>query len=248
MSAKRFNAIFFSPHFDDAILSAGNLIHSFTKKGQSVLVITIFTKGSTSTQPSAQAFLRQSGFLDSNALFAQRKKEDIQAVKTLGAHHLHLSFVDAGFRTDHPTVAHIFKSRMTPQDRQLLAEIVKSFNRCTTKHATADCHFFAPLAVGNHIDHEIIYTAVHKTWNPMRNWQISFWEDVPYRHRTGETCTRLAQVTDQVAGLQQEILYSYTGKQKHAAINAYTSQITSLTYQGGYCQTYDNHIECYWHA
>lgn len=248
MSVRRYNAIFLSPHLDDAVLSAGNQLQLYTEQGKAVLVVTIFTKGSESRHPAAVSFLRQSGYSHANQLFAHRKKEDIAALRLLGADHLHLPYIDAGFRTEHPTTEHIFKSSFTQSDRQLVTSIHLRLSKIMTQYAADDCHVFGPLAVGNHIDHEIVYEAARKTWDPSQHWQLSFWEDVPYRHRTGETCTRLAQVSTTIQGMRRETVFTRSSKLKQAAIFCYSSQFSGLINRGGYCQTYDNQIESYWHA
>lgn len=248
MPLGRYNAIFFSPHLDDAVLSAGNQLLSYAKQGKSALVVTIFTNGSQSNHPAASSFLRQSGFANAKQLFDHRKKEDRAAVQLLGADCLHLPFVDAGFRIDHPQTAQIFKSTLTRSDQQLTTTIQQTLSQILAKHATSDCHLFAPLAVGNHIDHEIIYEVMCRIWNPTNHWRLSFWEDVPYRHRTGDTCTRIAQISTQMYGLRPETIFTRSPQPKQAAVACYSSQISGLLSRGGYCQTFDNQIECYWHA
>lgn len=68
----KYEAIFVSPHLDDAILSCGGLIAKLTKEKKRILIVTVFTKGINTV----------------------RIKDDMEVCKTLGADYLHLGFVD----------------------------------------------------------------------------------------------------------------------------------------------------------
>lgn len=248
MAAQLYDAIFVSPHLDDAVLSAGNQIYSLTKKQMSVLVITVFSQGSNSNQPSATSFLKRSGFTSAAALFTQRKKEDRCALDILGAKHQYLDYVDAGFRNDHQTEAKIFKTAFTPHDKTLVTQISRKLTSIFQKKTNSNCQIFAPLAVGNHIDHEIVFQAIARVWDARETWQLNFWEDVPYRHRTGETATRVAQIGTIMQGLRLKTNFQRAANSKSAAVRCYTSQFHQLVANGGYCEAYDKQIECYWHA
>ena len=248
MPKRTYDAIFISPHLDDAVLSAGNRIKTLTSAGKKVAVVTVFTAGSSVQQQSAHAFLTQCGITDYQTLFRSRIHEDQLALQQHNSDSIYFGLIDASFRPDHPTHKQVFKTKVTHADQTVIATITQKITQLVPTIAKQHCHIFAPLGVGNHIDHEIVYEACCQAWQPTKPWSLSFWEDVPYRHQTGATNIRLAQLASRINGLRAEIIYTRNAQAKNKAIRQYVSQLPGLTNGGGYCESYDKHIECFWHA
>ncbi len=244
---QKYDAIFVSPHFDDAILSAGNRIHSLVKRGKKTLVVTIFTKGSGTTQKAASHFLQNCHYSSASKLFHDRAIEDRQAVATIGCDCHHFNYIDAGFRNDHPTFDTIFNDEPTENDKNLLEKVIHSLKTFIDSHAKNHTQLYFPIGVGKHIDHHLVFLAACRLWNPNSLTKLLFWEDIPYRNQTGATLQRLATINSVVSGMTTEILAS-SGTTKYQAIAAYNSQLTGLSQVGGLSMPFDLKIERFWHG
>lgn len=145
---------FISPHLDDAILSAGGLIFDL-KDNNKVKIITVFTKG--------------------NKLFLKRKEEDISVCKYLGIDYLHLGFADALWRNSYDSIEDVFSKQInsTKEEVDLEKIIIKKLKKIikNAKNTT----IFAPLSIGNHIDHRIVNKICRENFI-----NVIYWEDYPY--------------------------------------------------------------------
>ncbi len=227
--AEKVPCYFISPHLDDAMLSSGALITYLADKVP-VTVITIFTEASSRPHTiSALQFLKQCGYQDAQALFADRKLEDIRACKLAGVQYKHLGYVDALFRKKdgllgklfgaylpelahvNPTYRfHIVRGAVSFADRILTQGIT-----LTIKHmlpADGKYAIFGPMAQGNHLDHRIGRNVCKELSGSMYSWL-----DYPY-------CIR-----DEVA-VKDEPRFAWSGnvEQKAEIIQCYTSQVKAM--------------------
>lgn len=253
-----YDAIFFSPHLDDAVLSAGAHIASLTAQRKRVLVATVFTQAGSAHLPGdAQVFLEKSGGGTARELFTDRKQEDSDALGILGADYVHLDYIDALFRTKkdaqtapssprqlYPTFDAVFSAQINPHDQQLLAQLGDECTRlhqCLMKGGT----FFAPLGIGGHIDHVLCYLAAQQI--PPRD--LVFWEDVPYRIEHHKVLKRAHHIGKEKLLPRNVISYTMTAsaaKKKHLATRAYVSQIAALNATG--LSTAQLYMERYFNA
>lgn len=248
--AVTYDAIFFSPHLDDAILSAGNAIAVRTKAGKKVLIISIFTTATDFPSQDAADFTKRCGFITARSFFQARRKEDLIAAKMVGAETLHLDFTDAGFRADHAGFTSVFSPHLTSGDKHLFELVTGELQKVVSIHAKTNTELFFPVGIGLHVDHQIVTLAAGKITNPTTTQHLYFWEDIPYRNLTGATITRIAGVKRLLKGMQfvQTQAGSKAAAQKQQAIAAYKSQLESLLSTGGYAPSYDTVIEGFWHA
>lgn len=77
-----------SPHFDDAVLSCGQLMAG----RPDTVVVTVF--GGTPRDTSLRPYDRLCGFVDAAQAMRARRAEDERAVRELGGSTVHLEFVD----------------------------------------------------------------------------------------------------------------------------------------------------------
>ena len=82
-----------SPHLDDAILSLGAAIHGAARRGASVEVLTVFA-GDVGSPCPAGDWDSASGFGTAGEAAAARRREDLSACRSIGAHPAWLSFGD----------------------------------------------------------------------------------------------------------------------------------------------------------
>jgi len=184
---------FISPHLDDAILSAGGLI-SYLANKTDVHILTVFTEASSPPFTRfCRKFMQVSGYTDAYKFFRDRRNEDQKVFRTLHAKCKHLGFVDAAWRKKSgprkarkflgqflPEVLYLYprnrnfrSGRIVKEDWKLMLEIENALKNYVP--STQDKVVFAPLAIGNHVDHVIVRDVCAKMYK-----QAVFWSDFPY--------------------------------------------------------------------
>ncbi|WP_405135397.1 PIG-L family deacetylase [Nocardia sp. NBC_01388] len=135
-----------SPHFDDAVLSAGGLIAARVEARQPVEVLTVFS--------SARAIATRGGRHQAFTDYALRVAEDDRALAALGARARRLGLYERLFRDPPPrgpfglfrTSLEIARSAETSAVQRAIAEALNNGNAI----------ILAPLGIGNHVDHVIV--------------------------------------------------------------------------------------------
>lgn len=223
--AKKKTCYFISPHFDDAILSAGALM-SYLSKYTNIVVINIFTKaGPMPYTLSARAFLSQVGYTNAKKLFVDREKEDAAVLQKVSNKIINLGYSDALWRkksntwlgkivpeVDHIYLTyrfHIIRGIISKKDHAMMEEIIKKLHEIITDK---DAVVFAPIGVGSHIDHVITHAIASKL-----KQQRIYWSDFPYNEK-------------QTVATEQFRSFSF-GEQlseKKPLIQGYTSQYKAM--------------------
>jgi LmbE family N-acetylglucosaminyl deacetylase len=227
--------IFLAPHLDDAVLSCGGTIAMLARKGESTAVITVFA-ASPLTDSTLSTFARQlhtgwqasadqrTGFIDPPAV---RRREDVNALRILSpdVEVIHLGGLDCIYRVHPETGQALYDGEEAifgetdPADPAIGAlQYVPSF--------PAGSRLYAPLGVGNHVDHQIVRDAVGG-WN-LPLGVVRYYEDYPYAHDRKAVGVALAHwnaahdpaLRQELSVLDQEALET-----KIAAIAEYASQI-----------------------
>ncbi len=187
---------FISPHLDDAILSAGGLIYDL-KDNNKIKIITVFTKG--------------------DKFFVDRKMEDKKVCQYLGVNYLHLGFKDALWRKTYNSIKNIFSKKInsTKEEAELEKIIIKKLKKIIKN--TKNTIIFAPLSIGNHIDHRIINKICRENFT-----NVIYWEDYPYNLKLNlsEELVKKNSLT--------KFEFSKNLLVKDKLIKFYKSQITSL--------------------
>jgi len=179
-----YDAIYLSPHLDDAALSCGGQIYRFTRSGQRVLVVTFMTgapEGELS--PAAVELHGRWGFPPEEGVapvLEARRREDEEACRTLGAEHVHAGFIDALYRRRpesgepfYPTVASLF-AEPVPEDEEAQVETIAAAVEALPR-ATRVC---APFGIGHHVDHVLVRRAAERVIGR----DLEYYEDYPYAH------------------------------------------------------------------
>lgn len=169
---------FISPHLDDAILSAGALIYELKNLGK-VKIITVFTKAAKKITNSIQKFTQSCNCSNSNELFLNREIEDKKLCQYLKINDLHLGFTDALWRNSYNLMEDLFlkKINSTNEEQNLETMIIDKLKK--TINNNKDVAIFAPLSIGNHIDHRIINKICKDNFT-----NVIYWEDYPYNLKT----------------------------------------------------------------
>jgi LmbE family N-acetylglucosaminyl deacetylase len=217
-----YDHVYLSPHLDDAALSCGGAIARHSAAGARVLIVTICTATPPAEGPFssfAEATHRQWGLSADQAVQA-RLHEDSLAMEYLGADSLWVGMFDAIYRqpADYIDNATLFGA---PAAGDPLLPNLKAF-----VHALRDrvprATLYAPLGVGNHVDHQITYTAARAGAGDA----IAFYEDFPYVTKPDALEKRLHALEESFVTSTLDI--DATLARKIGAIAVYASQISSL--------------------
>jgi LmbE family N-acetylglucosaminyl deacetylase len=216
-----YDHIYLSPHLDDAALSCGGAIARHASAGARVLVVTLCTAAPPQDGPFsrfAQDHHLMWGLAPERAM-AEREHEDDLALERLDADTYRAGLLDAIYRM--PEV-------YTDNDRLFGTPAADDSLLYSTRRLIATLHsrapratFYAPLGVGNHVDHQIIFAACEAA-GPV----VAFYEDFPYMLKPGALERRMRALGQRFVASTIDIDATLT--RKIGAIGAYTSQLGSL--------------------
>jgi LmbE family N-acetylglucosaminyl deacetylase len=181
-----------SPHLDDAVLSCGGLIHQQAQQGRRPLVVTCFSgmPDYGFLSPFAAELHRRWG--QPSDPVALRREEDMEAMACLGAEHLHLNFVDCIYRRDdngafpYASEAALFGA-VHASDQPLERELAE---RLRTVCSAGNGACYVPLAVGHHVDHQLVLRAASRLRSSA--YRLWYYEDYPYAEQQGALDLTLA--------------------------------------------------------
>ncbi len=224
------NVFVISPHFDDAILSAGMLISELRGKAN-VTVVNVFTKAHKEPYTlSAKHFLKSAKVTDALMLYKDREKNDTMALQRIHTHAINLEETDALFRKkkkmtiigkyiaefDHvyPTYRWHVIGKISSSDPAIL-KVKRKLQAVIPKNAIV----VAPFGVGNHVDHMICHILCKDLFP-----NCIFYLDFPYIIRSHATYI--------IPAGYMHVSVPVNRKMKQKLVNAYTSQVNGL-FPGG---------------
>lgn len=225
---RRYRHIYLSPHLDDAALSCGGSIGLQTACGLKALVITAFAGvPPAEQQPSgfaSQTHQQTSLPASPHEAVKARRREDKEAISTLGADTFWLEYPDAIYRgnppyyqNDEELFGQIDQNDFS-LDEALGAFLLEVYRRAPL--AT----FYVPLGVGHHVDHQLCCSAGDRLAQQGAN--LKFYEDFPYVATPGALEARRRELG---SGLEAELVeVSGALRLKEDALACYTSQMPNL--------------------
>lgn len=229
-------AIFLSPHFDDIALSCGGTAARLASMGARCVGLTVFAAPSPEgvvLSPFAQGLhdlWESEGGGGAVAINDVRREEERGAMRLLGLETTWLPLLDAPYRRGsagnylYTSNEELF-GRVAPEERRLLApQIAAEIRRVAQESgARGRVRVFAPLGVGHHVDHQLVFWAARHL--PPR-YGVLFYEDYPYAGKEGALRARLEELG---LGAQARLtpIPDLIGV-KIAAISRYKSQLGVL--------------------
>lgn len=193
-----------SPHLDDAVFSCAGLLRAHPGS----VVVTVFT-GLPDAAGMSTDWDRRCGFASAAQAMEARLAEERRALALVGSRGRGLGFVDSQYRERrHGNVARLAESLL---------------------------HALASLSAGRvalplglfHGDHVQVSDAGLQAWRACPGLPWFFYEDVPYRSRTGAVQERLAQLRGRgVLVTPAHLETDLAGKPE--AVSAYASQLRGL--------------------
>jgi LmbE family N-acetylglucosaminyl deacetylase len=227
--------VLLSPHFDDVVFSCGALVAQWARSGQRVAIVTICAGLPPAGPLSAYAgklHRRWSPQGESRPaqIVALRRAEDLRAADMLGAMAIHLTVPDCIYRLNpnggwlYEGHAQIFGA-LHAAEQQLPQQLAKQLVRISG--VTADTRIWIPLALGNHVDHQLVRLAAQQSELP---GQRGYYEDYPY----AEDSAAVAGITLPDPDLNRHTLpvTAQSLEAKLGAIGTYESQLSSFWIDG----------------
>lgn len=174
--------VFLSPHFDDAALSCGGAMAQLGRLGESVVVATIFGGKPDYGQLSPFARSIHARPLAGADPIDLRVAEEREALAILHAQSQLYPYLDCIYRQDLAEGRWLYASEdalfgpLDPADGTLVADLSRTLARLAP--SAERCRFYAPLAIGSHVDHQLVRQAAFRLLEAGHD--VRFYEDYPY--------------------------------------------------------------------
>lgn len=251
--------IFLSPHFDDAVYSCGGTLGVQVSAGLHPLVITVFGGAPTTPvefSPFATKTHRSMGFpQNAQTAIAARRREDATALDYLRADYLWLDYADAMYRGNPSYYPNeVVGVDVHPGDLWIDRELAQ--NLVTLSERLPDTVWYAPLAIGPHVDHLIVCSAADRLVQIGAN--VKYYEDFPYVLDNGALDRRLKDFGNTLEPAYVEMSEMLPLRQEASAMYAsqaaanFGSKQTMLdameTYTYSIRPVHTVHLERYWTA
>lgn len=227
--------LFLSPHYDDAVLSVGGMMHRLAQAGNPVVVRTVMGGKPSPDKVPDTAITRDlhTRWAAGQDPVEARLREDTAAVSSLGARADRLLvWMDCVYRlsrTGSPLYTTLDSIFSVIHRDDVAGELLPTMVLPPNELVRA---IYAPLGVGHHVDHQIV-----------RNWAVelhqqypwvalNFYEEYPYREEENAIDDALAFFETSKPPLQLNVelmpLDEVDVAAKVAAIGFYTSQINTF--------------------
>jgi LmbE family N-acetylglucosaminyl deacetylase len=163
---------------------------------------------------------------DPEDITALRVAEDRQALGVIGAGAIYGDMRDLIYRQDargkwlYTDMGDIM-GRRNPEDDALVEQ---SFEKVTAMFSTDEVDIYAPMSIGEHIDHGLAFDTGMRL--QAGGYRVNFYEDLPYALHVDWLEKRLNSISGKEA---QVMLFSLKNlERKLTALHAYASQIAAL--------------------
>ncbi len=252
----RYRHVVLSPHLDDAALSCGGLLAMAHQRHEQALVITLCTAAPAADSDFSELALtfHRMWQLSPDEVVSARLREEQAALDILGTDSYWAGLLDAIYR-----FPQAYTSRDTlfnrPHASDPLYDVLAVQMR-VWREQMPSAIFYAPLAVGSHVDHVITHEVARMVFADCPE-RLVFYEDFPYAIWPRALATRQTEVQDVEP---QTIAIEAVLAHKIASVDAYPSQLVELfgsrdgmvqsltSYAADVSGHADGAGERYWHA
>jgi LmbE family N-acetylglucosaminyl deacetylase len=217
-----YDHVYLSPHLDDGALSCGGAIARHSAAGARVLVVTICTAAPPPEGPfsSFAEEMHRTWQLAPDKIVQARLHEDSLAMEHLAADSMWAGMSDAIYRR--PDAYHSEETLFgEPAPDDPLLPTLRTFIQAL-RDRVPRATLYAPLGIGNHVDHQITYAAARAGAGKA----LAFYEDFPYVTWPGAFERRMQALGDPFVSSTLDI--DATLSRKIGAIAAYASQLGVL--------------------
>ncbi|MBI5293671.1 MAG: PIG-L family deacetylase [Chloroflexi bacterium] len=213
-----FNALYLSPHFDDAVFSCGGQIYQRVRRGERVAVVTVCA---APPPPPAEWSPFAAGlharWSAQGAAAVNRAREDRAALAMLGAESAHLAFHDCIYRRAvggwlYASEQAIF-GELSPLEEGLVERVAAELGRVAEPASGGEV--FSPFGLGHHVDHQLARCAAER-WSARAGVHLHYYADYPYA------------ASAPLAGFAEVALSAEARQAKLRAFQAYSSQLSTF--------------------
>jgi LmbE family N-acetylglucosaminyl deacetylase len=169
--------IYISPHLDDAVLSAGGLIHDQARAGTRVEIWTLVCgfPPEADLSPFAQVLHFQWGFSSAEETVRSRRAEDERAASIVGAKPVHFDdFPDCIYRRGADGEP-LYPLEVFVHPHPAEADLPAKMTAALASRLEPEDVLVCPLTIGGHVDHVTVRKAVEGLNRP-----LLYFADVPY--------------------------------------------------------------------
>lgn len=227
-----YDQIYISPHLDDAVLACGGTIATHVANQQQVLVVTVCT-GTPPADAQRSPFVAHIHALwqlEAEEVMQSRRQEDRQALAQLGADIHWLGLLDAIYRQPEAYSDNTRLFGHIAPDDTLGVAVAAALGELLRQQPQATLH--APLGVGGHVDHQIVYQAAADL--ACAGAAVAFYEDFPYVCLPDALDARLRYLAEQGDTFSPcTLTIDATLAHKIQAIAAYASQLAAVFAETG---------------
>lgn len=175
--------VFLSPHLDDAVFSCGGMMWEQSQRGERVEMWTICAGNIPPGPLSSFALSLHERWQGGPQPIAVRQQEDHTAARILGAEVRHFDLPDCIYRHAPGQPEHkLYASEealfgpLHPLEEALVQQLAARLDQ----EFPADAQIILPLALGNHVDHQLVRRAGQASRPD--GW---FYPDFPYAQQHG---------------------------------------------------------------
>jgi LmbE family N-acetylglucosaminyl deacetylase len=169
-----------SPHLDDAVLSCGGALAGWAATGDRPVVVTVCA-GRPGAELTDFARFQHARWGEEVDLVGRRRAEDERALASLGARPIWLDYLDCIYRGTRYTTEESLFGPLATDEADLIDRLAADLAACW--RATAGATVYAPLGLGNHVDHQLVHAAASRL--QAAGVPIVWYEDFPYAIRPG---------------------------------------------------------------
>lgn len=152
-----------SPHFDDAVLSAGQYMAGLKGKCD---VLTVFSEIPQNGKKYLTPYDKSCGFKTSEDAMVVRRQEEQEALAILGAKSIYLGMLDSQYDPERALSA-----------KEDVLEALRRFNE---EHGSEYDRILAPIGL-KHPDHVDVSWAANTVFGLSKHPEFYMWEDLPHR-------------------------------------------------------------------
>lgn len=214
--------IFLSPHYDDAVYSCGGTIYDLVQSSNEVIIYTLMAGIPTSPPDTPVLRDNHSRWQAGDNPIQVRRLEDKTATDILGAKTRYFDLLDCIYRVVdgeplYPTEASLW-TNIHPKDTV--------YCRLQTIKIEPNSIVYAPLGVGEHVDHLLVrnwgWKLAQKT-----NFTVKFYIEYPYL-RSRQSVEKAYHAMPEKLNSIKNHISEVALQKKIEAMTAYKSQIASF--------------------